>query len=583
MQAKLQKMVLWTGLMLFGGEASRAQVPAYDLDAAKLPGVAIQSIPEFSGTHPAGVRLSVNNRYFEKNGKPWYPIMGEFHYWRYPAEYWEEEIVKMKSGGLQIVATYIYWGAHEKTKGNWNWTGRLNLRRFIELCARHGMYVWLRPGPYINGDVRGRGFPDRIYEMRQKRSNHPAYLSETDAYFEQVGRQTRGMYWKEGGPVIGVQLENEYASGDSTHISQLKQLAIKNGISPVYWSVTANTVFRDETFEVLPMQGAYCYRGWEAGQQLTTDFLFSRDQWIMEKNLGQVYYDVERYPRATCEQGAGMQETHGSRISVAPHVIEAHAHNQTGRGVNFMGYFMFQGGTQYPGTEMKLSDGPMMPSGLVSYDYQAPIDEFGRLNDSYKYLKLQHLFLNDFGNRLVTMQTIRPATLPTVPEDTANLRYTGRFNGEGQGFIFLCNTQNYLAMPPKTLRMKVHLPDGPLTFPREPVTFTDGKIATWPVNFQFGGINVRYATAQVLCDISQEKEQTLFMYGTDGIDPEICIDRKGIDSMSATGCAYFNSESAAYFNPETLPATITIRKKTGSVQLSSYCRGKTLKMRGRRK
>ena len=121
----------------------------YELNLRGLNQQLIIDYPDFSGRSPDGTVLGVNNCYFAKNQAPWFPLMGEFHYIRYPEKYWEEEILKMKSGGLNIIATYIFWNAHENPQGTWNWRGIRDLRRFTELCQKHGMYVWLRIGPKV--------------------------------------------------------------------------------------------------------------------------------------------------------------------------------------------------------------------------------------------------------------------------------------------------------------------------------------------------------------------------------------------------------------------------------------------------
>jgi beta-galactosidase len=83
----------------------------------------------------------VNSRYLMLDGKPWLPVMGEFRYTRYPERYWEEGILKMKAGGVQIVATYVFWIHHEEVEGHFDWSGPRDLHRFVELCGKHGMYV----------------------------------------------------------------------------------------------------------------------------------------------------------------------------------------------------------------------------------------------------------------------------------------------------------------------------------------------------------------------------------------------------------------------------------------------------------
>ena len=103
--------------------------------------------------------------------------MGEFHFSRYPEKYWEEEILKMKAGGVQVVSTYIFWIHHEEIEGQFDWSGQRNLRRFVELCGKHGMYVFVRIGPWDHGEVRNGGFPDWLLAKAKVRTNDPVYLS----------------------------------------------------------------------------------------------------------------------------------------------------------------------------------------------------------------------------------------------------------------------------------------------------------------------------------------------------------------------------------------------------------------------
>src|SRR5579871_3509400 len=99
------------------------------------------------GKSPDGHVLSANSRYLALDGQPWFPVMGEFHFSRYPAAEWETELLKMKAGGINAVATYIFWIHHEETEGKFDWTGQRDLRRFVELAAKCGLRVWVRVGP----------------------------------------------------------------------------------------------------------------------------------------------------------------------------------------------------------------------------------------------------------------------------------------------------------------------------------------------------------------------------------------------------------------------------------------------------
>ena len=133
---------------------SAAPLHSYVIDATapvSAPGPAEYT----AGSHvaPNGASIGLNSRYLIRDGKPWLPVMGEIHYTRVPEQEWEGEILKMKAGGVQIIATYVIWIHHEEVEGEFDWTGRRDLRRFIELCGKHGMLVQLRIGPWVHGEV----------------------------------------------------------------------------------------------------------------------------------------------------------------------------------------------------------------------------------------------------------------------------------------------------------------------------------------------------------------------------------------------------------------------------------------------
>jgi hypothetical protein len=155
---------------------------------------------ENSYTSPDGETITLNSRYLSRNGKPWLPVMGEFHYTRVPQSQWEQEIMKMKASGVQIVSTYVFWIHHEEIEGQFDWSGRRNLRRFVELCAKHGMYVDLRIGPWDHGEVRNGGFPDWLLKKvpnQDLRRNVPSFMNYVRVWYAQVGDQVKGLMWDE--------------------------------------------------------------------------------------------------------------------------------------------------------------------------------------------------------------------------------------------------------------------------------------------------------------------------------------------------------------------------------------------------
>jgi len=125
--------------------------------------------------------------------------------------------------------------------------------------------------------------------------------------------------------------------------------------------------------------------------------------------------------------------------------------------MNLIGYYMFHGGTQLTGLKE--------PGYPESYDFQAPVSEFGLLRPSYKYLKILHHFINDFGQELVQMSVVEPANLVKDGRNTSDLRYVARLKGDS-GFLFLNNTQVRIRMPDKKVRFTLLLPGEKLVFPK---------------------------------------------------------------------------------------------------------------------
>mgnify|MGYP002652857838 CR=1 FL=1 len=219
------------------------------------------------GSGPAGT-IGINNRYLTRDGKPWLPVMGEFHFSRFPARYWEEELLKMKAAGVTVVASYVLWNQHEMSPGQLDWTGDRDIRRFVELCNKHNLLFFLRPGPWVHAESRFGGIPDWINASTRTRSDDPAYLAEVDRFWSAMAAQLKGLMWKDGGPIIGVQIENEYnldgPGRGRQHIGTLKAMALRHGFDVPLYTVTGwdRTIYPKG--EVVPIMGGYPDEPWSA-------------------------------------------------------------------------------------------------------------------------------------------------------------------------------------------------------------------------------------------------------------------------------------------------------------------------------
>jgi hypothetical protein len=216
---------------------------------------------------PKGDRIGINSQYLTLDGKPWLPVMGEFHFSRYPEAEWEQEILKMKAAGVQIVSTYVIWIHHEQTEGVFDWSGQRDLHRFVELCGKHGMYVYPRIGPWAHAETRNGGLPDWVLKNSPVRQNDPVYLQEVQSFYQQIAKQLQGQLWKDGGPVIGIQIENEYRGGGpgkgAEHIRTLKQMAVGDGLDVPLYTVTGWDGAAIPLDQVLPVFGGYPDAPWD--------------------------------------------------------------------------------------------------------------------------------------------------------------------------------------------------------------------------------------------------------------------------------------------------------------------------------
>ena len=494
---------------------------------------------------PDGHLLGLNSQYLTLDGKPWLPVMGEMHYSRVPEAEWETEILKMKSAGVQIIAAYIIWIHHEEVEGQWEWSGNKDLRHFVQLCAKHGMYVVPRIGPWSHAEVRNGGFPDWLLaKTTQQRSNDPAYLSYVDLYYKQIGEQLKGLMWSQGGPVIAIQLENEYnkrcALCGTQHILRLKQMARDAGLRVPFYTETSWDGAAIPKGDVLPVDGGYPDAPWDAStQKLPPNGVYAfRLGRSVTGNMGAISGPApatnaagiaHETPFITAEMGGGMQVTYHRRPIVTADDIAAMMPVMLGSGVNLYGSYMFHGGENPDGklTTLQESLATHYDNDLPqkTYDFQAPIGEFGDERESLLKLKLWNYFLNDFGSKLAPMQPHRPDIVPAGPEDLSVPRIAARTAGES-GFLFVNNHVREYAMPAHdNFQVTITLPgDKSVTLPSKPVTLPADAYFVWPFNMDLGGLHLRFATAQPIAILGTKDAPVYAFFAQPGIPAEFVID-----------------------------------------------------------
>jgi hypothetical protein len=466
--------------------------------------------------------------YLTKNGEPWFPVMGEFHYSRYPAQYWRESLLKMKAGGVDVVSTYVIWIHHEEIEGEYDFGGDRDLRRFVETVGAVGLKLMLRIGPWSHGEVRNGGFPDwLLIKHPAARTNDPAYLEEVKKYYGVIYKEVRGLllkdaeYGPDGGPIIGIQIENEYGhcgglGGEEgeTHMRKLLGLARAAGFDvPLY---TATGWGGAVTGGMLPVMGGYCEAPWD---QRLTDIEPSGNYVITHErndhNIGSdfgfgtgITFDLSRFPYLTAELGGGLQVTKHRRPVTTGADIGAMSIVKLASGVNLLGYYMYHGGTNPKGKLSTLQEtkasGSVNDLPELSYDFRAPIREYGQLSDTYREIKLLALFLHDFGSELCRMKATIPKDNPLKPSDRGGLRSSVR-ERNGSGYLFINNYQRRQAQARhKALALK------PCACAFPPIDVENGDYFFLPFNMAVGDAVLESALATPLCVLRQDKPVYVF-------------------------------------------------------------------------
>lgn len=472
--------------------------------------------------------LQVTSRYLVRNGEPWIPVAGEMHYARLPARCWEEELLKMKAGGVTVVSSYVFWNYHEAEEGVFCFDGNLDLRRFVRTVAGCGLSMILRIGPWIHGEVRNGGFPDWLLDRNiPLRQNSAEYLAYVKRFYQKIYEQVEEfLFWK-GGTIWAVQLENELTD-QPEHLRKLRELAEETGLRvPVYTVTGWNSEFEAQipAYDVLPVFGGYPEAPWEDHTerlQPNLHYFFQPDRndscigddLLPKKEVSvspELCMDYGMYPYATCELGGGLHTSYRRRPVIGSDDVAAIALVKLGCGNNMPGFYMYHGGvnalTDHTMQESKATGYPN-DYPILNYDFQAPVGAWGQIRESYRKFRLQNLFVLRFGSLLAPMMPLFQT--PPIEDrwDGTNLRYCVRTDGES-GFVFVNNYQRLTRLPEhRDVQFEVPCGDKSLVFPEHGLTIPTGAYFCLPYNLRMGGITLNYATAQLL----YEKDNAWFFF-----------------------------------------------------------------------
>ncbi|KAL8057574.1 hypothetical protein ABFX02_04G192300 [Erythranthe guttata] len=335
-----------------------------------------------SSVSHAAVNVTYNGRALAIDGRRRVLVSGSIHYPRSTPEMWPDLIKKSKDGGLDIIETYVFWDMHEPVRGQFDFTGRKDLVKFIKLVADAGLYLHLRIGPYVCAEWNYGGFPIWLHSMPniELRTDNEPYKAEMERFTTKIVDMMKqnNLYASQGGPIILSQIENEYGNVESSYGERAKPY--------IDWAAQMATSLN------IGVPWVMCQQGDAPDPMINTCNGFYCDQFTPNS---------DQKPKFWTELWSGWFTSWGDPVPYRPaeDVAFAVARFYQNNGT-LMNYYMYHGGTNFGRT----SGGPFIST---SYDYDAPIDEYGllrqpkwgHLKDLHKAIKLcEEAMVAAFGN-----------------------------------------------------------------------------------------------------------------------------------------------------------------------------------------
>lgn len=337
--------------------------------AAAADAPAVQTTPD---TDTESHTFTTGNRCFLLDGKPFVIKAAELHYPRIPRPYWDHRIKMCKALGMNTICLYVFWNVHEQTPGNFDFTGQNDIREFIELCRQNDMKVILRPGPYVCAEWEMGGLP--WWLLRDKdislRTQDPRFMRRVELFQKAVAQQTRDLTVANGGPIIMIQVENEYGSygKDKPYIAAIRDILRDNyGDDITLFQCDWSSNFLDNGLDDLVWT-----MNFGTGADIDAQFAELRrvrpDAPLMCSEFWSGWFDkwgARHETRSATDMIAGIEEMLSKEISFS--------------------LYMTHGGTNW--SHWAGANSPGYAPDVTSYDYDAPINESGQPTSKYWLLR----------------------------------------------------------------------------------------------------------------------------------------------------------------------------------------------------
>ncbi|HRZ96346.1 MAG TPA: beta-galactosidase [Paludibacter sp.] len=328
---------------------------------------------------------------FLLDGKPFQIISGEMHFARIPKEYWKQRIQMAKAMGCNTIATYVFWNYHEVEEGKFDFkTWNRDLAGFIKLVQDEGMWFILRPGPYVCAEWDFGGLPSYLLKIPdiKIRCMDPRYMKAADRYIKEIADIAKPLQITNGGPILMLQVENEYGSygNDRIYMQTLAQIWKNYGINIPFYTSDGPTPYM---LEAGTLPG--CAVGLDSGSDQGCFDVASK----MAPDVPT--FSGETYPGWLTHWGEQWAKTDTTSL-----LKEVKFLMDNRKSINF---YVIHGGTNFGFTAGANSGGKGYEPDLTSYDYDAPINEQGQATPKYYALR-----------KLIGSYLPKKVKLPAIPQ-----------------------------------------------------------------------------------------------------------------------------------------------------------------------
>jgi beta-galactosidase len=345
--------------------------------------------------------FALSDTAFLLDGKPLQIISGEMHYTRVPREAWRQRMKMAKAMGLNTIGTYVFWNVQEPQKGQYDFTGNHDVAEFVKIAKEEGLWVILRPSPYVCAEWEFGGYPYWLEKEHglQVRSKEPKYLEAYHKYIMQIGKQLAPLQINHGGNILMVQIENEYGSygSDKDYLALNRKMFIEAGFDGQLYTCDPEAAIKDGHLPgLLPAING-------------VDDVAKVKQLIKENHGGKgPFFIAEWYPAWFDWWG-----TPHHTVPAEKYLPKLDAVLAAGISINM---YMFHGGTtrDFMNGANYNDKEPYAPQ-ISSYDYDAPLDEAGNATD--KYMKFREVIKKHLplGQTLPEVPVAKPSTaIPAI-------------------------------------------------------------------------------------------------------------------------------------------------------------------------